>query len=147
MESLQTVIVTASGLERDRYTNRKGSFSGQRHDVRDVTLIGLADIDESNAMLDVPFMPAETRRNLVIAGTIALRDLVGREFSIGTVILRGIEEAPPCRHPERLAKKSGFLSAFKNRAGIRAKVVRAGRISTGDELTPLLPAEATARLG
>jgi MOSC domain-containing protein YiiM len=142
MESLPSVVVTATGLEGDRYTNRKGSYSGQRHDFRDVTLISQDDIREANAMLTVPFTAAETRRNLVIAGKIALLDLVGREFAIGTVVLRGIEEAPPCRIPERLAKKPGFFKMYKNRAGLRATVLRAGRISTGDELIPLSSTES-----
>ena len=144
MQSLQTVMVTASGLEGDRYTIRKGSFSGQRHDLRDVTLISLDDIREGNSMLSEPFAPSETRRNIVISGKISLLDLVGREFSIGRVRLRAIEEAPPCRHPEAVAKKRGFLKAFKNRAGIRAKVLEAGRISVGDELRLLSPVETEA---
>ena len=134
MQSLNTVAVTKHGLEGDRYAIGKGSFSGQRHDLRHVTLISLEDIQESNAMLPVSFSPAETRRNIVIAGKISLLELVGREFAVGTVTLCGIEEAAPCRHPEALAKKPGFKKAFKNRAGIRAKVVHAGQISVGDEI-------------
>lgn len=144
MQSLQTVNVTANGLDGDRYTIRKGSFSGQRHDLRHVTLISLDDIRESNSMLSVPFTPAETRRNIVIAGSISLLDFIGREFAIGSVTLRAIEEAAPCRHPEKIAKKPGFSRAFKGRAGIRAKVVEVGRISVGDEVRLLLPAYRTA---
>lgn len=144
MQSLQTVMVTANGFDGDRYTIRKGSFSGQRHDLRHVTLISLDDIRESNSMLSVPFTPAETRRNVVIAGSISLLDFIGREFAIGSVRLRGIEEAAPCRHPEKIAKKPGFSRAFKGRAGIRAKVVEVGRISVGDEVRLLSPAYRTA---
>lgn len=144
MQSLQAVMVTANGFDGDRYTIRKGSFSGQRHDLRHVTLISLDDIRESNSMLSVPFTPAETRRNVVIAGSISLLDFIGREFAIGSVTLRGIEEAAPCRHPEQIAKKPGFSRAFKGRAGIRAKVVEVGRISVGDEVRLLSPAYRTA---
>lgn len=144
MQSLQTVNVSANGLDGDRYTIRKGSFSGQRHDLRHVTLISLDDIRESNSMLSVPFTPAETRRNVVIAGSISLLDFIGKEFAVGSVTLRGIEEAAPCRHPERLAKKQGFSRAFKGRAGIRVEVVAVGRISVGDEVRLLSPAFRTA---
>lgn len=134
MHSVQTAVVTPGGLAGDRYAIGKGSFSGQRQDVRHVTLISLDDIRESNALLAVPFAPAETRRNIVVAGRISLIDFIGRDFIIGNVTLHGIEEAAPCRHPERVAKKSGFLKAFKRRAGINAKVIRAGQISVGDEV-------------
>ncbi len=134
MQSLQMVEVAAHGLDGDRYAIRQGSFSGQRHDLRDVTLISRDDILESNATLAVPFTAAETRRNIVIAGRISLLDLVGREFVIGSVRLRGFEEAAPCRYPEKLAKKQGFRAAFKNRAGIRATVLQPGSISVGDEV-------------
>lgn len=147
MQPVQTVIVTETGLEGDRYAIRKGSFSGQRHDLRDVTLISLDDIRESNAILSVPFTPAETRRNIVVAGSISLLDFVGREFAVGPVKLRGIEEAAPCRHPEKIAKKSGFSRAFKRRAGIRANVVEVGRINVGDEVRLLSPGTVAAQDG
>lgn len=134
MQSVQSVVVTAKGLKGDRYAIGKGSFSGQRQNVRDVTLISVNDIRESNSTLSVPFTPAETRRNIVIAGKISLLDYIGRDFTIGNVTLRGTEEASPCRHAERVAKKSGFLKAFKHRAGIRAEVIHAGHISVGDEV-------------
>jgi len=147
MQSLQTAVVTGNGLDGDRYTIRKGSFSGQRHDLRHVTLISLDDVRESNANLPVPFTPAETRRNIVIAGKISLMDLLGREFTIGTVTLCGVEEAAPCRHAESVAKKSGFSKAFKHRAGIRATVLQAGRISVGDEIQVVRQAETKVLAG
>ncbi len=134
MQPLQSVVVTDTGLEGDRYSIRKGFYSGQRHDLRDVTLISLDDIEASNAKLSAPFTPAEIRRNLVIAGPISLLDFVDREFVVGNVRLRGIEEAKPCRVPERLANKKGFFNAFKSRAGLRATVIQPGRISIGDEV-------------
>ncbi|HEX5280944.1 MAG TPA: MOSC domain-containing protein [Micropepsaceae bacterium] len=140
MQSLKTAMVTTHGLAGDRYALRKDLSSGQRHELRDVTLISLDDIQESNSTLEVPFTPAEIRRNIVIAGKISLLDFVGRELTIGTVRLRGIEEAAPCRRPERLAKKPGFRKAFEHRAGIRAKVLQTGQISVGDEVTLTTPA-------
>lgn len=84
MQSLKTVMVTTHGLAGDRYAVRKGSSSGQPRELRDVTLISLDDIQESNSALEVPFTPAEIRRNIVIAGKISLLDFVGRELTIGT---------------------------------------------------------------
>ena len=134
MLSVRTANVTATGLDGDRYASGKGSFSDYGNELRHVTVISADDIRHANAHLAVPFAPAETRRNIVVAGEVSLLDFIGREFAIGSVRLRGIEEAAPCRHPEKVARKSGFRQAFKRRAGIMAEVVEPGRIRVGDEV-------------
>jgi MOSC domain-containing protein YiiM len=124
--------IAGVGLEGDRYAVSAGTFSHTRHNVRHVTVISREDIEAANATLKVPFTPAESRRNLVVAGKVDLLALIGREFSIGAVRLRGVEECTPCRRPSRLAGKRGFKAAFERRAGIRAEILSSGTISIGD---------------
>lgn len=97
------------GLEGDRYAIGKGTFSGTRHNLRHVSLIGVNDFNAANSTLDVPFTLAETRRNLVIEGAVDLLNLIAREFWIGEVHMRGVEECTPCKRPAQLAQKADFF--------------------------------------
>jgi MOSC domain-containing protein YiiM len=134
------------GLQGDRYSNGRGTFSGERHGVRHVTLISEKDIEAANVLLHNRYTLAETRRNIVVGGAIDLLSLVGREFTVGNVRLRGVEESTPCGHPEHIARKPGFIRAFANRAGIRAALLSSGEIRVGDVVQPckeILPLEYT----
>lgn len=53
----------------------------------------------------VTLAPQDVRRNVVTQG-LALRDLVGREFKVGEVRLRGTRLSEPCRHLARLTDAS-----------------------------------------
>ena len=138
MQSVQAVqAIAGAGLDGDRYATGKGTFSGKRHNLRHVTLIGTDDIDEANAKLAVAFTPAETRRNIIVSGRIDLLGLIGREFMVGGVKMRGIEHSYPCELPPRLAKKSGFIEAFAGRGGLRAEILGSGPIRIGDPVQEL----------
>jgi MOSC domain-containing protein YiiM len=76
-----------------------------------------------------------TRRNLVTRG-VRLNDLVGTEFTIGTVRLRGIELCEPCiflgnsLSNEALAP-AAVIKYWVHRAGLRADVLSNGEIFRG----------------
>src|SRR5687767_1708045 len=80
--------VAGRGLVGDRYYLKEGTFSKPGAD-REVTLIE----DEALAALDhdchIPLEPGQSRRNLVTRG-VPLNHLVGREFLVGDVLLKGI---------------------------------------------------------
>jgi MOSC domain-containing protein YiiM len=73
---------------------------------------------------------AQSRRNLLTRG-ISLNPLVGREFRVGDVKLRGIELCEPCRHLERLTMP-GVLKGLVHRGGLRAQILEGGTIRPGD---------------
>ncbi len=124
------------GLAGDRYANRRGAFSGAkaRQTVRHVSLIAEEAIAAANAELDNPFAPEETRRNILTRG-INLNELVGVEFSVGVVRMRGVELCDPCGRPANLAGKAYFDVAFADRGGLRAEVLSGGTINVGDAIT------------
>ena len=74
----------------------------------------------------------ETRRNLVTEG-VDLDQLVGRTFSVGDVVMRGVRDCPPCKYLEGLTRP-GVLAALKGRGGLRADIVRAGVLRVGDKI-------------
>jgi MOSC domain-containing protein YiiM len=63
-----------------------------------------------------------------------LNQLLEKEFSLGLIRLRATELCIPCERPANLSEKSNFLSAFKNRGGIRAQILDSGEVRVGDQL-------------
>ena len=81
----------------------------------------------------VPFEPDETRRNIVVEG-VDVYALLGQEFRIGAVRLRGSDTTRPCHVPSAAAGKTGFKEAYHDRGGILAEILSDGLISIGDAL-------------
>jgi hypothetical protein len=139
MQECSTVRALAGqGLEGDRYAVGRGSYShvtirGARH----VSLIGLQAMQAANEELVLaglaPFEPHETRRNIVVDGA-DVYTLLGRDFRVATVRLRGAGVPKPCGIPSNVAGKAGFAEAFHNRGGIIAEVLSTGMLSLGDAL-------------
>jgi hypothetical protein len=133
-------VLAGVGIEGDRYATGKGTYSGRpnRSDrsksMRQVSLISLGAFWLANNKLDVPFEICETRRNIGIVGKIDLLSLIGKEFKIGDVPFRGFEDCTPCTLPEQMAKKTGFMQAFKACGGLRAEILADGIIFIGDPL-------------
>jgi MOSC domain-containing protein YiiM len=132
----QVRALAGLGLEGDRYTTGQGSYSrGKRQVIRHVSIIESEAIKAANDELArrglAPFEPGETRRNIVLEGA-DVYALLGREFRIGDVRLRGIEPTRPCHIPSAAANKSGFKEAFNGRGGVRAEIWSDGVISLGD---------------
>ena len=76
---------------------------------------------------------AETRRNLVTEG-VALNHLVGREFRVGAVRMRGVRLAEPCVYLEQLTGHDGVRAAFVHRGGLRAEILDGGELRVGDAI-------------
>jgi len=130
--------LVGKGLEGDRYAAAQGSYSRLlRPAARHVSLIGLEAIEAANEELTqrglVPFEPAETRRNLIIQGYDVYK-LIGQEFRIGRVRLRGSEPTRPCHIPSAVAAIVDFAETFQHRGGVRAEILSNGVIAIGDVL-------------
>jgi len=139
MQPRTTVRALAGkGLEGDRYAMSQGSYSHIARPVaRHVSLIGREAMEAANEELTrrglVPFEPEETRRNIIVEGH-DVYTLLGQEFCIGHVRLRGSDPTRPCHIPSAAAGKTGFAEAFQNRGGVRAEILSDGTITIGDAL-------------
>lgn len=131
----QVQAVAAQGLAGDRYFAGLGTYSNNPGSGRHVTLIELEAIEGLQREYGVDIAPAQSRRNIVTRN-VALNHLVGREFSVGKIILRGMRLCEPCAHLERLSAR-GALRGLIHRGGLRAEIVAAGVICIGDAITPL----------
>src|SRR5437016_5919811 len=81
--------VSGQGLVGDRYALRAGTFSKPDHVDREVTLIELEAMEALAQETGIHLEPGQARRNLVTRG-VPLNHLVGQEFTVGDVRLRGI---------------------------------------------------------
>ena len=126
--------VRGRGLEGDRYFMRAGTFSDRPGDGREVTLIESEVLAALRREAGIDLPPGACRRNVVTCG-VPLNHLVGREFRIGGVVLRGARLCEPCSHLARLTEP-GVLPALVHRGGLRADIVRGGAIRVGDTVLP-----------
>jgi MOSC domain-containing protein YiiM len=117
------------GLEGDRYAAGIGTFS-DRPGKRDVTLIESEALEAYQRESGKKLSAAEARRNLLTQG-VRLNDLVGREFQVGAVRLRGLRLSEPCTHLVRLTHP-GTLRGLVHRGGLVAEVVNDGELKVGD---------------
>ena len=129
----QVRAVAGRGLEGDRFFRTDASEAEPRPD-REVTLIEVEAIEALAREHGVHLEPKDARRNIVTRG-VALNDLVGREFTVGEVRLRGLRLCEPCTHLAQLTDER-VLPGLVHRGGLRAQVLNDGLIRVGDPVRP-----------
>jgi MOSC domain-containing protein YiiM len=131
--------VAGRGLEGDRYFEDAGTWSRYRPDRagEDLTLVE-AETLEALARVGVAVDAADMRRNVITRG-IALRELVGRRFSVGSLECYGDRPCDPCRHLERLTRPGLLTALARLGGGLRANILADGRIELGDPVRALEP--------
>lgn len=125
MQSVESVqAVAGRGLQGDRY------FSEKHDPARQVTLIESEAIQAVQREASIALASGDSRRNLVTQG-VPLNHLVGKEFYVGKVQLRGIRLCEPCKHLSEMTQP-GVLPALVHRGGLRAEILSSGIIQIGD---------------
>lgn len=135
MQSVQKIhAVTGRGLEGDRYFTGTGTFvkGGHTPASQQASLIEAEAIEALERDDGIKLNPGDSRRNIITRG-IALNHLVGMEFTVGEVRLRGIKLCEPCGHLESLTQK-GVKNGLIHRGGLRAQVLTDGLIRVGDAI-------------
>lgn len=125
LESVEAVA--GVGLAGDRDHREGGDSPG-----RDLTLIEAEEIETLAHNHGIQLAPGETRRNITTRG-VRLNELVGKEFWVGDVLVRGVKLNEPCQYLQDLIGKP-ILRPLAHRAGIRADLLTSGRISVGDPI-------------
>ena len=127
--------VAGRGLAGDRYHAGTGTWSN--YPVQTGTDLTLIEAE----VLEAAGLPGpDARRNLVTRG-IRLNELVGQEFMVGDVRLRGVELCEPCLGLGRALASARLPAAnvvkwLSHRAGLRADVLSSGVIARGAKITP-----------
>lgn len=130
----QVVAIPGEGLEGDRYALKLGTFYKPKPDY-ELTLIEAEAIEALRRDYQVELAAGETRRNIVTRN-VPLNHLVGREFAIGDVRIRGIRLCEPCDHLQNVTGKP-VLKGLLHRGGLRAQILTPGTIRVGDVVTVL----------
>jgi MOSC domain-containing protein YiiM len=120
------------GLEGDRYALKLGTFYKPEPDF-ELTLIEAEAIEAIKREYKLDLAAGEARRNVVTRG-VPLNHLVGREFTVGAVKVRGIRLCEPCSHLEALTG-SPVIKGLRHRGGLRAQILTQGVIRVGDTVT------------
>jgi len=125
----QVVAIPGAGLEGDRYALKQGTFYKPKPDY-ELTLIEAEAVEALRRDYQVELAAGDVRRNIVTRG-VPLNHLVGREFRIGDVRIRGIRLCEPCDHLQRITGKQ-VIEGLCHRGGLRAQILTQGTIRVGD---------------
>jgi MOSC domain-containing protein YiiM len=126
--------VPKRGLEGDRYFAGKGAFSARSlpgREVTEVTLIEAEVIDHIRRDWGIAVDAADSRRNIVTRG-IELNQLVGSEFNVGQVRLRGASLCEPCVSLVKSEANRHLLRGLVHKGGLRAQILSRGVVAVGD---------------
>jgi len=135
MQLLPSVVaIPGAGLEGDRYALKLGTFFKPQPDY-ELTLIEAEAIEALRNEYGVTLAPGDARRNLVTR-EVPLNHLVGKEFMVGEVRIRGIRLCEPCDHLERLTDKT-LIKGLRHRGGLRAQILTEGVIHAGDKVAEI----------
>lgn len=128
----QARAVADRGLEGDRFF--RDSWSAVKRSDKAVTLIEEEVLQLAARELGVESIAGITRRNIVTRG-VPLIELLGREFTVGGVRMRGIRLFQPCAHLVKISKLPGIFKALEHRSGLKAAILSDGAIRVGDSVT------------
>ncbi len=135
----QVEAIAGAGLRGDRYANGQGTFFKPEPDF-ELTLIEAEAVEALARDYGLQLEAGNARRNLVTRG-VALNHLVGREFKVGDVVIRGIRLCEPCTHLQALTGLD-VIKGLRHRGGLRAQIVKGGIIRVGDPVDAQLAATA-----
>jgi MOSC domain-containing protein YiiM len=132
MISLSRVRAFADrGLEGDRFF--RDSWNAVKRSDKAVSLIEDEVLELAAKEVGVEGLDKLSRRNIATRG-VALIDLLGREFTVGSVRMRGIRLFEPCAHLVKVSKLPGIFKALEHRSGLKAAVLSDGVIAVGDSI-------------
>jgi MOSC domain-containing protein YiiM len=131
----QIVLEVGKGIFGDRYYNQVGTFSnkGEIEPDRDVTLIEIEKIDALNKEHNLEITAEDLRRNIVITNC-DLNSLVGKEFQIGEVVLKGLRLCEPCKYLADKLNEKKTLTEMVHKAGLRAQIIKGGSINLDSQV-------------
>lgn len=128
--------VPGRGLEGDRYFSCAGAYSGPAvpgREMTEVTLIEEEVIEHLQHDLGLNVNAPDSRRNIV-SRSVALNELVGADFWVGAVLLRGAGLCEPCVSLVRSPENKHLLRGLVHKGGLRAQILTEGAITIGDEI-------------
>ena len=128
-------LEAGKGIVGDRYHERALEFLavGDQVPSNHISVISKEELagflEHNNTEIDY----ADFRRNVLTSG-IDLRELIGRQFKLGSALCQGIEDCDPCVFLAATVHRS-VLPEMKEKAGLRAIILEDGDLKIGDTIT------------
>jgi MOSC domain-containing protein YiiM len=119
------------GLEGDRFL--RDSWSAVNRSDKAVSLIEDEVLQLAATELGKESIANLTRRNIVTRG-VPLIELLGHDFTVGGVRMRGIRLFEPCGHLVKVTKLPGIFKALEHRSGLKAAILSDGVIRVDDPI-------------
>lgn len=132
------------GLQGDRFYRE--SWDAVKRSDKAVSLIEDEVLALAAKEIGVDAIGILTRRNIVTRG-VPLIELLGREFTLGNVRMRGIRLFEPCGHLVAVTKIPAIFKALEHRSGLKAAVLSDGEIQVGDAVVLESASAAVAAAG
>ena len=141
LEKTRVVSANANGewvfeetIERTDDLGEKFVIFKNNNDKRSqVTLIEIENINYYNHAYGTFIKPINFRRNIITEG-VRLNELVGKEFSVGEVKLKGHDLCRPCKYLHETLQQKNLIRELLRKAGLRCEILTSGKISVGDEI-------------
>tara|TARA_B110000116_G_C16574249_1_gene463315 strand:+ start:71 stop:508 length:438 start_codon:yes stop_codon:yes gene_type:complete len=123
-------------VSRVKAIKGKGLFNDRKfkenNDIRkQITLIEIEHIKYFNSISKSNIKPIDFRRN-IITEDIKLNDIIGKEFSVGSVNLKAHDLCRPCIYLQEKLRKNNFIKEFQYKGGLRCEILTSGEIKVGD---------------
>ena len=112
---------------------------GEKHFKKDnikrcqITLIEIENINHYNKINGTSIPAINFLRNIVTEG-IRLNELVGKEFSIGSVKLKAHDLCRPCRYLQESLQQKNIVKELLHTAGLRCEILSSGKIYINDQI-------------
>jgi len=129
------------GLEGDRFF--RDSWNAINRPDKAVSLIEEEVLKLAAREIGVDDFADRTRRNIVTRG-VPLVELLGREFIVGGVLMRGIRLFEPCGHLVKVSQLPGIFKALEHRSGLKAAILSDGLLRVGDPIVLALAGQSVA---
>ncbi len=125
-------LVAGQGIIGDR------NYGLSKWPGQNLTLIEAEEIESFIQEQNLKYDLSMTRRNIITRG-VRLNDLVGKEFMIGEVRLKGVELCEPCSSLGNALSSSSLspknvVKRFHQRGGLRVDVLTSGAIVVGAKI-------------
>lgn len=123
-------LVPGRGIEGDRFYTSRGMDAASDGTTCDVTFVEQEALEALKGEEPRTDSGDTARRNMVIRGG-SLRQLIGRTFRIGDVVLRGLAPHEFCASEDTQQATSCMAL---HHADLRARILTEGTISVGDRI-------------
>ena len=124
-EVLDVEAIQGKGLVNDRHFIDGNDAKSQ------ITLIERENIEYYNKKFKTNISEVSFRRNIVTE-KIKLNNLVGKEFYIGNVKVKGRDLCRPCKHLQESLEQKNIVKEFLQKGGLRCEILSSGKIFVDD---------------